>query len=449
VGSNTSVDLVTTDLVSYTITVYGPAPDYKELYASGSLTLPQTECLVIKPPVTPPPPVCENLPGAIFTTDKDGNRVNQNIYDAKTDVYLQGGPDKQGAHLPDGTYYYRVTDPSGKNVLSATRSVTVKDGVFPSTQLAPFQDTPNNGGEYKVWLSTSSDFTNKCTKTDNFKVKAETPPPTDKEFTVNYGPQTCVPGANNDTVGSPSVSPKEAAQVNEGSWSNGKLTKSVTANEGYKPAAGTDLSKDYTDNGGNWGTPPPPTDKEFTVNYGPQTCVPGFGPNGTFNDGVTSPVVSPAEAASLASSINGKTLTQSVTPNKGYKPKTGTVLEQTYTDAGDNCGTPPPPPTHVKVIEITNHSGQNCTKTWTWHTTTTKVDGKVVSVKDSNKVYKAKAANTCTTPTKHVVPGSGAPHTGGAGDGNSRNGLAALAFALVAALAGAGFVSRRRLALNA
>ena len=31
------------------------------------------------------------LPGAIFTTLADGTRVNQNIYQAKCDVYLDGG----------------------------------------------------------------------------------------------------------------------------------------------------------------------------------------------------------------------------------------------------------------------------------------------------------------------------------------------------------------------
>jgi hypothetical protein len=142
-------------------------------------------------PITPPPPVCESLSGAIFTTDKDGNHVNQNLYEAKADVYLQGGPDQQGAHLPDGTYYYRVTDPSGATVLSDTRTV-VKDGVFPSTQLAPFEDTPNNGGEYKVWLSTSPNFEGKCTKTDNFKVKVKvTPPPTEAENEFHSGALVC------------------------------------------------------------------------------------------------------------------------------------------------------------------------------------------------------------------------------------------------------------------
>src|SRR5438477_2796038 len=63
-----------------------------------------------------------NLSGAIFTTTADGTRVDANIYAHKADVYLDGGP---GAHaprgaaaLPDGDYYFQVTDPSGKTVLS-------------------------------------------------------------------------------------------------------------------------------------------------------------------------------------------------------------------------------------------------------------------------------------------------------------------------------------------
>jgi hypothetical protein len=120
------------------------------------------------------------LSGAIFTTDPQGNRVNQNIYDSKDQVYLQGGPDQQGAHLPDGLYYYRVTDPSGHTVLypEGYRTVTVANGVFPATQLAPFTTTPNQGGEYKVWVSRVSTFNGRCTKTDNFKVRSTEPTPT-------------------------------------------------------------------------------------------------------------------------------------------------------------------------------------------------------------------------------------------------------------------------------
>src|SRR5262249_14184625 len=62
------------------------------------------------------------LKGAIFTTDSAGNEVNGNIYPSKSAVYLDGGPGNQApqsaASLPDGTYVFQVTDPSGKTLLS-------------------------------------------------------------------------------------------------------------------------------------------------------------------------------------------------------------------------------------------------------------------------------------------------------------------------------------------
>ncbi len=62
--------------------------------------------------------------GAIFTTLKDGSAVNYNIYDVKEDVYLNGGPVSPkapctAAGLPDGEYYFQVTDPSGRWLLSS------------------------------------------------------------------------------------------------------------------------------------------------------------------------------------------------------------------------------------------------------------------------------------------------------------------------------------------
>lgn len=164
-------------------------------------------------------PVRGQLSGAIFTTLADGSEVNFNIYAAKTDVYLDGGPGPgapQGAAgLPDGTYVFMVTDPSGKTLLStdiaACRRVQVISGIFaalvttnptcPSphvtgtsidhgaltVQLMPFNDTPNNGGEYKAWAtpvgnylcpltavdcaSGTHGFDPRFSKTDNFKVK--------------------------------------------------------------------------------------------------------------------------------------------------------------------------------------------------------------------------------------------------------------------------------------
>ena len=58
--------------------------------------------------------------GAIYTTTFDGQSVNENLYDSKEAVYLSGGPQNANANgLPDGTYYFQVTDPSGATLLSS------------------------------------------------------------------------------------------------------------------------------------------------------------------------------------------------------------------------------------------------------------------------------------------------------------------------------------------
>jgi hypothetical protein len=154
------------------------------------------------------------LSGAIFTTDSTGTPVNLNIYAAKEDVYLNGGPGVNApvgaAGLPAGTYTFQVTDPSGKTLLSSDdircrqflvdSSGVIKaslstgpcaphalgasgddDGV--SVQLFPYDDTPNNGGVYKVWVTPTSAldcgatgakhcFVPRHSKTDNFKVRS-------------------------------------------------------------------------------------------------------------------------------------------------------------------------------------------------------------------------------------------------------------------------------------
>ena len=151
------------------------------------------------------------LSGAIFTTDNTGVPVNLNIYPSKEAVYLNGGPGinapADAAGLPAGEYTFQVTDPSGKTVLSSDalncRRVNVDaSGVFTSVvvtgcehhtdlsqehggitvQLFPYDDTPNNGGVYKVWLTRTADlactearnpdcFVPSLSKTDNFKVR--------------------------------------------------------------------------------------------------------------------------------------------------------------------------------------------------------------------------------------------------------------------------------------
>jgi hypothetical protein len=118
-----------------------------------------------------------------------------------------------------------VTDPSGKTLLStdiaACRRVLVSGGVFGAlvtsgptcgaphlqgtfgnggipVQLMPYNDTPNNGGEYKAWVTAVQNYTCPLTaidcgsnvhgfihdfsKTDNFKVKSKTVREIDSRF---------------------------------------------------------------------------------------------------------------------------------------------------------------------------------------------------------------------------------------------------------------------------
>lgn len=159
----------------------GPVSGLRKLLGASAVALTLSAALFASPAAADPP-----LPGAIFTTDSICSGVDLNIYSSKFDVYLNGGPAHPGAaSLPDGDYWIQVTDPSGAIVLgqSAGATISVVNGAFaacyqlaivaPSLTLPgpPFDDTPNAGGEYKVWISTDSTFTNNSTKTDNFKVK--------------------------------------------------------------------------------------------------------------------------------------------------------------------------------------------------------------------------------------------------------------------------------------
>jgi len=137
------------------------------------------------------------LSGAIFTTISDGSEVNFNIYASKDLVYLNGGPPVGGtgaAGLPgpgstvfgvqiSGVYVFQVTAPpasGGKATLLSTDAAQCRvfqvnsNGVITglagscqthdasntntntggvTVQLIPFNDTPNNGGEYKAWVT--------------------------------------------------------------------------------------------------------------------------------------------------------------------------------------------------------------------------------------------------------------------------------------------------------
>lgn len=168
--------------------------------------------------------------GAIFTTLGDGTAVNHNQFSSTCAVFLDGGPGPNApasaAGLDDGEYYFQVTDPSGKTLLSTdpvtNRSFTVHSGVIVAytgfggpvhpigidqdhpelgaitirlanaTCPSDFTQSPNNGGAYKVWATPTGSFVgdpnqvdNPCgngcfhgfmpsaSKTDNFKAKSD------------------------------------------------------------------------------------------------------------------------------------------------------------------------------------------------------------------------------------------------------------------------------------
>lgn len=115
-----------------------------------------------------------------------------------------------------------------------------------------------SAGEHVV---TVLDQNGKVLVTKTVTSKCAPPPTGDKEFTVVWGSQQCVPGEKNDTFGAPVITPKGAATVHPGApWVGNPASYSlmVRPNDGFKPAPGTELSKTYTDDGGNCGTTPPP-----------------------------------------------------------------------------------------------------------------------------------------------------------------------------------------------
>ena len=179
--------------------------------------------------------VAASFNGAIWTSLSGGQTVNANQYDNKADVYLNGGPQNcgNGNGLPDGLYYFQVTDPSGATLLSSDaikfRMVSVNNGVITGiggtgnhavgssgcngglpVQLMPYDDTPNSGGEYSVDMGPKADVEDcpsfsansttfnflacSASKNDNFKVGVTaTPTPTAPPTPTPTAPPTPTP----------------------------------------------------------------------------------------------------------------------------------------------------------------------------------------------------------------------------------------------------------------
>jgi len=154
-------------------------------------------------------PAAAQLTGAVWTTLADGSAADHNVYAAKEDVYLNGGPNllTGAGWIPSGDYYFQVTDPPGHTLLStdligSRRFNVAPNGIITYTpelgcpphitgtdpqtgstiiQLMPYLNSPN--GEYKMWVTRVADynpadpqsrfgFVPYNSKTDNFRVRS-------------------------------------------------------------------------------------------------------------------------------------------------------------------------------------------------------------------------------------------------------------------------------------
>ncbi len=134
--------------------------------------------------------VLAQVPGIVTTVDASSTAVS--IFSDKEDVFFTAGPTTSGCpftqFVPDGRYYFQVTDLSGTRLLSsdpvAERAVTVHNGVLSSyggtthsteaqgpcgalaVGLAPFRDAGNLVASYLLWLTPVSHFEGDATQID-------------------------------------------------------------------------------------------------------------------------------------------------------------------------------------------------------------------------------------------------------------------------------------------
>ena len=145
------------------------------------------------------------LSGAIFVTTVTGAIVSGNQFPSKCAVYLDGGPGPHASRrtpgLPDGDYYFQVTDLSGQALLStdpvSNRKFRVSGGLITafigtggpphptgldqenaahtattiqlanSTCPTDYLRTPNAGNLYRVWVTPVASFVGKPANVDN------------------------------------------------------------------------------------------------------------------------------------------------------------------------------------------------------------------------------------------------------------------------------------------
>ena len=140
--------------------------------------------------------------GSIATVAAGSPASPEQVFGRRQDVFLAGGPVSTTSgcplvgppclfaqYLPDGKYYFQVTDPSGTELLStdpvAERAVTVQGGVIFSYDgsthatdgrtafgslavgLMPFDDAGSRKAAYVAWLTPAENFDGSVTAVDS------------------------------------------------------------------------------------------------------------------------------------------------------------------------------------------------------------------------------------------------------------------------------------------
>jgi hypothetical protein len=119
--------------------------------------------------------------GSVSVALQDGQPAAAAIFEDKCDAYLAAGQEEGVPRLPDGDYFFQVTDVSGETLLSSDevrlRQFRVADGAIEGAsgkgshavgadsisggvivQLCPFGDSPDSSGMYQVWVTGVEDF---------------------------------------------------------------------------------------------------------------------------------------------------------------------------------------------------------------------------------------------------------------------------------------------------
>jgi hypothetical protein len=121
------------------------------------------------------------IAGSVSVALHDGRSPEMGIFDEKCDAYLVAGGQGSSPLLPDGDYFFQVTNDSDKALLSSDevrfRQFRVADGAIEgvsgegnhavgidsrsgaaTVQLCPFAKTTDSSGIYEVWVTRVEDF---------------------------------------------------------------------------------------------------------------------------------------------------------------------------------------------------------------------------------------------------------------------------------------------------